>query len=50
LPERPGDPLILYADAGKAKSILNWTAKTSIKDGVENTVAYFTNIWTNENS
>jgi nucleoside-diphosphate-sugar epimerase len=46
-PERPGDPLVLYADATKARQILGWQAKVSIKEGLQETVAYFMNYWAN---
>ncbi|MBO6087610.1 UDP-glucose 4-epimerase GalE [bacterium] len=31
---RPGDPAILYANANKAKTILNWTPKRTITDSI----------------
>ena len=40
-PPRPGDPLLLYADASKAREQLGWTPKVSFKDGIKNTIAYF---------
>jgi len=39
--ERPGDPRVLSADASKAKQMLGWQAKTSLKDGLKKTVEYF---------
>lgn len=44
-PERPGDPLVLTADASKAKKLLDWEAKTDIKTGLNHTVNYFLNLW-----
>lgn len=44
-PERAGDPMVLYADATKARNQLNWTAQVSIKEGLEKTVEYFLNDW-----
>lgn len=41
LPPRPGDPLVLYADASKAQKELGWKAKVSFKDGIQKTVEYF---------
>lgn len=40
-PPRPGDPLLLYADASKAREQLGWQAEVSFKEGIEKTVAYF---------
>ncbi len=45
LPDRPGDPMVLYASAQKAKQLLNWQAKVSIDDGIKETVNYFVNLW-----
>ncbi len=45
LPDRPGDPMVLYASAQKAKELLNWQAKVSIDDGIKETVNYFVNLW-----
>ena len=45
LPERPGDPLVLYADATKAQKLLGWEAKVSLETGIKQTVAYFVNYW-----
>lgn len=44
-PERPGDPLKLYADASKARQELNWEAKVNIHDGVKGVVEYFLQYW-----
>lgn len=40
-PNRPGDPLVLVADATKAKEILGWEAKVQINEGLRQTVEYF---------
>ena len=40
-PERPGDPLVLTADASKAKLVLGWSAQVGIEDGLKQTVEYF---------
>lgn len=42
---RPGDPLVLYADASKARKLLNWQAQVDIKTGLEKTVRYFLDTW-----
>lgn len=42
---RPGDPLLLYADATKAREQLGWEAKISLQDGVRETVEYFVELW-----
>ena len=44
-PERPGDPLKLYADASKAHTELGWKAKISLEAGITETVKYFQNYW-----
>lgn len=44
-PERAGDPLVLYADATKARQILNWSAKVPIEQGLEKTISYFMDYW-----
>lgn len=44
-PERPGDPLKLYADASKARRELGWEAKVDIEEGVKGVVEYFMNYW-----
>jgi nucleoside-diphosphate-sugar epimerase len=50
-PARPGDPMVLYADASKAKNILGWKAEVSIEQGLDETVAYFLKTWAaNENN
>lgn len=45
LPERPGDPLVLYADASKAREALGWQAQVSLEDGVKEMVDYFVEYW-----
>jgi len=45
LPERPGDPLQLYADASKSKQILGWQSQVSLEAGMKQTVEYFINRW-----
>lgn len=40
-PPRPGEIYTTYLDAKKAKNILGWEAKVSIKEGLKRTVAYF---------
>lgn len=40
-PERPGDPLILTADATKAEQQLGWKARMSLEEGLQETIAYF---------
>jgi UDP-glucose-4-epimerase GalE len=47
LPERPGDPLVLWASAQKAREVLNWQAEVSLEDGIKETVEYFVNYWKN---
>jgi UDP-glucose 4-epimerase len=42
---RPGDPLLLYADATKAKKALSWEAKISLEDGIKEVCDYFTEYW-----
>lgn len=45
LPERPGDPLVLYASAQKAKELLGWEAQISLEEGVRETAEYFVEYW-----
>jgi nucleoside-diphosphate-sugar epimerase len=42
---RPGDPLLLYADASKAKKALSWEAKVSLEDGIKEVCDYFVEYW-----
>ncbi len=44
-PNRPGDPLLLYADASKARTELGWEASVSLDAGIQETVKYFTDLW-----
>ncbi len=39
-PRRPGDPAVLTADASKAKRILNWETKLTLKDIVQSDLDY----------
>lgn len=41
-PNRPGDPLVLIANASKAHQVLGWTAKISLEQGLHETVEYLT--------
>lgn len=45
LPDRPGDPMVLYASAQKAKELLNWQANVSLDEGIKETVNYFVSLW-----
>lgn len=40
-PPRDGDPLLLYADASKARQHLGWQPKVSFADGIQKTIEYF---------
>lgn len=40
-PERPGDPLELFADATKAKEILNWEAEVDLEEGLRQTIEWY---------
>jgi nucleoside-diphosphate-sugar epimerase len=42
---RPGDPLLLYADASKAKEVLGWSAQVKLEEGVKEMAEYFVNFW-----
>jgi nucleoside-diphosphate-sugar epimerase len=44
-PNRPGDPLVLVADASKANVEMNWKAQVSLSDGLDKTVDYFLKKW-----
>lgn len=44
-PPRAGDPLVLYADASKAKQKLGWEAEIDIDQGLKQTVDYFITHW-----
>lgn len=43
-PPRPGDPLVLVADASKARELLGWQAKVHLEEGLRETVEYFKNL------
>jgi UDP-glucose 4-epimerase len=45
-PPRPGDPLVLVANASKAERELLWKAKVDLPTGITNTVDYFIHRWT----
>lgn len=49
-PPRPGDPLVLYADASKAKKNLGWQAKVSLEQGLQQTIAYFSDTTNSHNT
>jgi nucleoside-diphosphate-sugar epimerase len=44
-PYRPGDPLVLTADATKAKEVMNWEAKMDLRQGLQKTVEYWMQQW-----
>jgi len=44
-PPRPGDPMVLVADASKAEKVLKWQAKVDLAQGLKETVNYFINYW-----
>lgn len=44
-PPRPGDPLVLTADATKAHQELGWSAKVDLDAGLQQTVSYFLELW-----
>jgi len=50
LPPRAGDIKHSYADISKAKTILNWTPKTEIQDGLKLTFDFFKDQHTNISS
>lgn len=45
-PSRPGDPLELFADATKAKTLLEWEAQVSLEEGLKKTVDWFGKVGT----
>lgn len=47
-PNRPGDPLVLVADASKAHQLLNWSAKISLEDGLRESIAYLIDLFQSE--
>lgn len=44
-PPRPGDPLLLYADASKAREQLGWTSQVELRTGIKEMVEYFVKYW-----
>jgi UDP-glucose 4-epimerase len=48
-PERPGDPMVLYASAAKAREQLGWSAQVSLEEGLTETVNYFLEHWAKHN-
>ena len=45
-PPRPGDPIVLTADASKAKEVMSWQAQVDLRTGLQNTIEYFrTQVW-----
>lgn len=44
-PPRPGDPLLLYADASKAREQLGWQPQVELAAGVKEMVEYFVKYW-----
>lgn len=42
-PARPGDPLVLVADASKAREGLGWSAQVDLETGLKETVTWFLN-------
>jgi UDP-glucose 4-epimerase len=45
-PPRPGDPLVLTADASKANEVMGWQAQVDLRTGLRNTLEYFrTQVW-----
>ena len=44
-PNRPGDPLILTADASKAHQQLGWHAQVKLETGLKETISYFIEQW-----
>ena len=49
-PTRPGDPLILTADATKARELLGWEAQIELNTGLKQTIDYFLNLWDSKSS
>lgn len=45
-PDRPGDPLVLTADASKAQRELAWAAAVDLETGLRNTVEWFRSVAT----
>lgn len=44
-PARPGDPLLLYADASKARRVLGWQPQVELAVGIKEMAEYFVNYW-----
>lgn len=44
-PPRPGDPLVLVANASKARKQLNWEARVHLESGIKETVDWFISEW-----
>jgi UDP-glucose 4-epimerase len=44
-PPRPGDPLLLFANAAKAREQLGWTSQVELRDGIKEMVEYFVKYW-----
>ena len=49
-PNRPGDPMVLTADASKAERVLGWKSQVSLRQGLEETVKYFTELFAKADS
>lgn len=49
-PERPGDPLLLYANAAKAREQLGWNATVTLPEGIRRTVEYFLQQWQSQDT
>lgn len=45
LPDRPGDPLLLFSKSNKAREQLGWQPQMTIENGIPQTVKYFTELW-----
>lgn len=45
--DRPGDPLVLVADASKARKLLGWSSEIDLERGLSETVNYFLKSWKN---
>ena len=46
---RPGETWHFYCDNTKARKILGWQAKTSLEEGLKNTIAWFQKYYAGEN-
>lgn len=47
-PPRPGDPMVLVADASKAERELHWKAQVDLPTGITRTVDYFVRHWSEQ--